>query len=119
LALFNQPKPKIPTGRRDVTNTPLQALALLNDDFVHLQARLWAQRLISESVPAMTARLQLMFQQALSREPNPDETKRWTSAVQQLANLHDVTPDDILSNLAIWQDVCHAMFNLKEFIYLR
>ena len=34
LATFNQPKPKIPTGRRDVTNVPAQALALLNNPFV-------------------------------------------------------------------------------------
>ena len=39
LATFNQPKPKIPTGRRDVTNVPAQALALLNDPFVAGQAR--------------------------------------------------------------------------------
>ncbi|MEO2049121.1 MAG: PSD1 and planctomycete cytochrome C domain-containing protein [Pirellulales bacterium] len=119
LALFNQPKPKIPTGRRDVTNTPLQALALLNNDFVHLQARLWAQRLISEGDPSTAVRLQRMFQQALSRKLNPDENKRWTSAVLQVAVLHDVPPDDILTSLAIWQDICHALFNLKEFIYLR
>ena len=29
LATFNQPSPKVPTGKRDVTNTPLQSLALI------------------------------------------------------------------------------------------
>ena len=34
LALFNQPIPKQTVGRRDVSNVPDQALALLNDPFV-------------------------------------------------------------------------------------
>jgi hypothetical protein len=48
MALFNQPAPKIPTGKRDVTSTPGQSLALLNDPFVVQQAQFWAQRLITE-----------------------------------------------------------------------
>src|SRR4030095_4842173 len=47
LATFNQPTPKIPTGRRDVTTVPAQALAMLNDPFVAGQAEYWAQRLIA------------------------------------------------------------------------
>jgi len=42
LATFNQPAPKIPTGRRDISNTPTQSLALLNDPFVTNQAEVWA-----------------------------------------------------------------------------
>ena len=34
LATFNAPDPKIPTGQRDVSNTPAQSLTLLNDEFV-------------------------------------------------------------------------------------
>src|SRR5207244_10227374 len=46
LALFNQPTPKIPTGKRDVTTTPSQSLTLLNDPFVIGQAEHWARRLV-------------------------------------------------------------------------
>ncbi len=49
LATFNQPPPKIPTGRRDVTSVPAQALALLNDPFVIGQARFWGERIAAGS----------------------------------------------------------------------
>src|SRR5581483_2480373 len=45
LGTFNQPPPKIPTGRRDVTSVPAQALALLNDPFALEQSRYWGDRL--------------------------------------------------------------------------
>jgi hypothetical protein len=45
LAAFNQPHAKIPTGKRDVTNVPAQALAMLNDPFVIGQAEVWGNRL--------------------------------------------------------------------------
>ena len=40
LALFNQPIPKQTVGRRDVSNVPDQALAMLNDPFVVAMAEL-------------------------------------------------------------------------------
>ena len=44
LALFNQPIPKLTAGRRDATNVPDQALALLNDPLVIAMARHWSER---------------------------------------------------------------------------
>src|SRR5262249_40233806 len=45
LTAFNFPGGKVAQGRRDVTNVPAQALALLNDPFVLQQAEVWAGRL--------------------------------------------------------------------------
>src|SRR5205085_11779883 len=47
LSAFNLPGGKVAQGRRDVTNVPAQALALLNDPFVLAQADLWAAKLIA------------------------------------------------------------------------
>jgi hypothetical protein len=44
LTGFNLPDLKLPTGRRDVTNVPSQALILLNDPFVNAMAKHWARR---------------------------------------------------------------------------
>ena len=46
LAVFNQPIPKLTTGRRDVTNVPSQSLTLLNDPFVVGMARCWIEQRI-------------------------------------------------------------------------
>ena len=125
LATFNQPKPKIPIGRRDVTNVPAQALALLNDPFVAGQAEFWAKRLTAISHHSPGERLSLMFQQAFSRRPGTEDLVRWTHAVNDLAQLHasdpGLRPDSsgIMKSVAVWKDTAHAMFNAKEFIYVR
>ncbi len=118
LATFNQPDPKITTGRRDVTNVPAQALALLNDPFVVAQAEFWAKNLVATQTPTPT-RIALMFQQAVGRNPTPAELADWTTTADDLAELHKVAKDDIIHSLAVWKDLAHAMFNMKEFIYVR
>jgi hypothetical protein len=119
LATFNQPNPKIPTGRRDVTNVPAQALAMLNDPFVHEQAEVWAKRLIARSHASVQTRLTDMFQTALAREATPDELVRWDGLVDDLSALHGLKREGVLTSVAVWTDVAHAMLNTKEFIYVR
>ena len=48
LVGFNLPDLRLPTGRRDATNVPAQALILLNDPFVNAMARQWGQRLVKK-----------------------------------------------------------------------
>jgi hypothetical protein len=119
LAIFNQPIPKLTVGRRDVTNVPDQALAMLNDPFVLNQAEYWAERLVGQQCNSIEDRVDLMWTEALGRLPDADERSRCGSAILQLAALHGVAPDDVLASRAVWQDIAHALFSLKEFIYVR
>jgi hypothetical protein len=119
LALFNQPPPKIPVGARDVTSTPAQALTLLNDPLVSQQAEVWATQLVRENHASPQARIEAMFAIALGRMPTADETSRWTNAAADLAQLHNVAPESLLTSVPVWKDVAHALFNTKEFIYIR
>ena len=119
LSLFNQPKPKIPTGRRDSTNTPSQSLALLNDPFVISQASFWAGQLIPRENDSIDKRIEMMFQRAYARAPEEKERGRWHQAVEELAMLHGVEQGDLLGSQQVWQEIAHAFFNTKEFIYLR
>lgn len=118
LEAFNFPGGKVTQGRRDVTNVPAQALALLNDPFVLQQADVWAQRLVARSDSSVTERLQAMFESACQRPLSPDEQARFEQAVGQLAELHNVPSNDLLKSQAVWKDVAHSIFNLKEFIYV-
>ena len=118
LALFNQPIPKLPTGKRDVTNVPDQALALLNDPFVLVLANHWADRLRGDHASSPASRATTMFTTALGRPPRPDELARLTRLLERTAELHGVAPDAILSSQPVWRDVAHALFNLKEFIHV-
>ena len=119
LETFDFPNPAVTRGNRDTTNVPSQALALLNDPFVIDQAGFWADRLIETQAPTMEWRLNWMFRTALGRPPDDAEQSRFRGLVNELASLHETAPDQILGNRDVWKDIAHAIFNLKEFIYLR
>ena len=104
LAAFDAPKPNILSGRRSETNVPAQSLALLNDPFVAHQAGLFAARTADAGDDRQ--RIARLYQFAFTRPPTAAETDR------ALAFLHAAGDD-------AWRDFAHALFNLKEFIYLR
>ncbi len=118
LALFNQPIPKQTIGRRDATNVPDQALALLNDPFVIAMAKQWSERELKNQAQSPEQRVQRMFFAALARLPEAAEIARLVKLAHQSGELHGVDGGALLSCQAVWQDVAHAMFNLKEFIYV-
>ena len=100
---FNLPNPKLPTGRRDVTNVPSQALILLNDPLVRSLAEYWAARLEAAGPATPRARIEQMFQSAFGRDATDDELVRWTQALQETSLV----------------EIAHTIFNAKEFIYYR
>jgi hypothetical protein len=102
-----------------VTNVPAQALALLNDPFVLQQAERWGAALTALPDATVEARIDHLFRTALGRPPAPDETTRFVQAASRFATLHAVPPAQVLTSRAVWQDLAHAMFNLKEFITIR
>ncbi len=118
LELFDFPAPSVTRGRRDRTNVPSQALAMLNDSFVVGQAGYWADRLLADAGESAEDRLRRMFQQALGRSPDAMELNRFRKSVLQLSALHGVSEENILGSQKVWKDVAHALFNLKELIYI-
>lgn len=119
LATFNQPAPKIPTGRRDITNTPTQSLALLNDPFVTNQAEVWAAELITRPDTSIESRLQHMFSKAIGREATSQELSLWKNATCDFAVAEQIPKAEMLTSGSLWQTLAHAMFNIKEFLYVR
>jgi len=116
LGVFNFPGGKVTQGRRDVTNVPAQALALLNDAFVLQQADVWAGRLVARPDASPAARVEWMLQVALGRPPRPEERIRFEEAVALFAELHGVPATEVLQSRAVWKGVAHTLFNLKEFL---
>ncbi len=114
LVGFNLPDLKLPTGRRDVTNVPTQALIMLNNPLVTQLADQWAARLIEHGSASPEQRVRRMFLQALGRAPHSHEVRRWTAAVSDFSQ-----SDDLMTDKAAWAALAHALFNTKEFIYYR
>jgi hypothetical protein len=118
LEAFNLPGGKVSQGRRDVTNVPAQALAMLNDPFVLQQAGVWSKALIARKSDTIGRRLDAMFRAALGRNPRLEEHERFTRFVVQLAALHNTAPETVLGSEMVWGEVAHTMFNLQEFIFI-
>ena len=123
LSAFNLPGGKVAQGKRDATQVPAQALALMNDPFVLQQAQVWAERLCKGSpTPAATdsiaARIQSMFQTAYGRKPTGEERAAFDSMITELAKLHGVADDQLLKSIPIWRDAAHALFTTEEFVYV-
>lgn len=116
LESFNLPGAKVTQGRRDATNVPAQALAMLNDPLVRDQAAFWGKRLVERKNDTVDGRVTSMFVTALSREPTAEEKTRFIRFVDQLADLHRISRAEIMQSQAIWSDLAHTMFNLQEFI---
>ena len=105
-------------GRRDVTNVPAQALALLNDPFVLQQAAVWSQKLLKKTGDSISTRLETMFRSSLGRSPDAEELSRFEQTVRQLADHYQVPADNVMSNAEVWKDIAHSIFNLNEMIYI-
>jgi len=76
MLAFDAPTRETCTVRRPRTNTPLQALTLMNDTTYIEAARVLAQRMMTE--PKQTtpqARIIYAFRLAMARLPEPDEVK--------------------------------------------
>ena len=73
MSIIDAPPRESCVVRRERTNTPLQALLLMNDPQYFEAARHLAQRAITEGGPTPRARLAWMFEVAVARPPADDE----------------------------------------------
>ncbi len=72
LAVFDGADTNASTGSRQVSTTPQQALFMLNSEFVHDQADLFAKRLL-DAADGLPAQLERAYELALGRPPEANE----------------------------------------------
>ncbi len=72
MTAFDFADTTLPCGRRDVTTVAPQALALLNNRFVHLQSETLAQR-VANTAPGKRQRIETAWSMALGRLPSAVE----------------------------------------------
>lgn len=118
LAAFDAPQPSATQGRREVTNVPAQSLTLLNDPFVIDLSQGWAQRIVHDP-PDPTQRAAAMFKAAMGRAPSDEECNRLLEYLNASSADYAIAPADVSSDVRPWRDLAQAIFNLKEFIYIR
>ena len=76
------------------------------------------RRLLAECPQADDAtRLRVLFAQAYNRPPTPAELDACRATLAELKAFHADKPADS-SDPGPWTDLCHALLNANEFLYL-
>jgi hypothetical protein len=129
LMAFDAPNREVCVARRATTNTPLQALVLLNDPTYVEAARKLAERMMKEGG------LEFGFRRAVARRPTADESrilmgihadalarlKADPEAAKKLLAVGESSRDPTLNEieLAAWTTVASTILNLDETITKR
>ncbi len=100
---FDCPDAGQPTDKRGRSTTALQALNLLNSEFVIQQADLLAGRIEKEAGKDADKQIRAAFQLCFGRTPDAEET----SAASSLVGKHGL------------KALCRAMMNANEFLFVR
>jgi hypothetical protein len=117
LEAFDAPKPVSTRGRRDVTNVPAQSLTLLNDPFVIDQALKGARRVVGAGGTDQE-KLGWLYRRVLGRPVTEEEMSPGLSFLEELRGEHAVVTDVGERETLVWGDLLHALYCLKEFVYV-
>ncbi|MFO0944042.1 MAG: DUF1553 domain-containing protein [Pirellulales bacterium] len=105
---FDAPSGEQCLAKRDVSNSPLQALTLLNDQMFYEAAEAMAKAVTAQS-EVDSSRIENIFRRCLTRPPQPDEMQQ----LQQFVNLQRERKVD---EAKVWIMLSRAMINLDEAI---
>jgi hypothetical protein len=127
MAIFDAPDRTACAVRRTATNTPLQALAALNEEQGLESAKLLAARTLQEST-ATPARLTSMFRRVTGRTPAEADLGTLSRGLDTLLARYRAAPDDAAAllrqgatpapadldaaELAAWMLIANTMLNL-------
>jgi len=130
LATFDAPDRETCTVRRSRTNTPLQALVLMNDPTYVEASRKFAERIVREGGAGFDQRLAFAFRSVLCRAPVTEELavlrgvyerqlarfRAQPAAAADLLRVGEAPADATLdpAELAAWAMVASALLNTDE-----
>ena len=129
MSVFDAPDGLTACTRRERSTTPLQALNLLNDPVFMEAARGLATRVLRESSPALSSRIDYAFRLCLARRPNAQESARIEKYYEQQKRILSQDKDSAetlypaegvegidRAEAAAWVGVASVLLNLDEFI---
>lgn len=132
MSNFDAPNREQFCSRRERSNTPLQALQLMNDIQYIEAARYLSENVVQRNLGSDQERIQFVMKQALSRESTVSELARLQSAYDAFRQRFRETPDDAVRLLRVGERpanpkldptevaaLCltiNLVFNLDEFV---
>jgi hypothetical protein len=129
LTVFDAPDATTTCTRRNRSNTPLQALTLLNDQAFYEFAQGLASRIIAAGRSDDGDRLQYAFRLCLGRAPRPAEQRRLEALLRGQLSDFEAAPEEArrlapanlpagtdVKHMAAWTMVARVLLNLDEFL---
>lgn len=129
LVVFDAPDATSTCTRRNRSNTPLQALTLLNDQAYLEFAQALAGRVLKESSQSDAGRIDHAFRLCLGRSARPNEANVITRLLSRERESFRASPEDAktiaptalpsgvdVAQGAAWTTAARALLNLDEFI---
>ncbi|MCA9051960.1 MAG: DUF1553 domain-containing protein, partial [Planctomycetaceae bacterium] len=114
LITFDAPDTTVSCSRRERTNTPLQALTLLNDPVFFECAQHLAETAWQQSGQRPEQAIEVIVRRCLGRPPNESEMTALSGAYADLKRLSETTDGD--SDHTALTAVARIVLNLDEFI---
>jgi hypothetical protein len=129
LTVFDAPDSTTACTRRNRSNTPLQALTMLNDQASIEFAQALAARLLTAGCKDESERIRLAWRLCLCRDPKESERTRLQRLLDVLTDDLRTQPDQVTALLtatppdgidrwrfAAWLTVARVLLNLDEFV---
>ncbi len=120
LMTFDAPDATVSCSRRERSNTPLQALTLLNSPMFYECAQELGQKMIKQHPEDLQASIQEMFMRCFSRPANDQELTHLSNAYADLLllaqNQSKETKQTEPPSLTAMVQVARIIMNLDEFI---
>jgi hypothetical protein len=114
MVTFDAPSRETCTVRATRTNTPLQALDLMNDVTYLEASRKLAERMIKEAGPAPAERIDYGFRLALARPAAPKESQILTETLRQFEQRFESKPDAAMKYVSHGESPRDTKINAAE-----
>jgi hypothetical protein len=115
--VHDQPDLNVTCEKRNTTTVPTQALTMLNNEFVLIQAGRLAERVMREAGSDSTKQIRVLHRVALSREPSEKEIASFQAFLKRQRDFHAARSEEA-AELAALTDFAHVMLNANEFVYV-
>ena len=118
--VFDEPDLNVTCERRSVSTVPTQALTMLNNEFLLIQAQHFAERVEKQAGKDPREQVKAMYRIALSREPSPREVDTNVAFLnkQRQAAARNASLGEERAMLSALTDLAHVTLNLNEFLYI-
>ena len=116
--VHDQPDQNVTTEKRNVSTVPTQALTLLNGEFVLLQARYLAERVLAEATDGEAAQVKRLYRITLGRAPSENELQVGLEFLRAERDFHAANTSGLDAHQAALTNLSHVMLNTNEFLYI-